>query len=251
MKLFIGNSMDLVYNSPEFIADILNNDKVYIINEIEKNIYRVHTKDITEIYIKTSDGSKVINLLSDEILSKIKFSVNVRNFKSIDVNDSIKKFIEVSQKVGKNNMTWTFNKVNILTEYAVVKYYNTFRYIANKLHKYLNKVIVSFNSSMFMPIRDNDEDIRGYTEKFLDKAQSHCKRLGINTFTVIGRQIPDEYVTEPCIRCINKMFNKNTDLNSDKYLTLCDNMENLDQSITEFKYVFGYSDIPTGYTLVE
>ncbi len=69
--------------------------------------------------------------------------------KTIEVNVPektvlIKTFIELSQRIGKERVIWRYDPIMLTQKFTKEYHFNRFEYLAEKLHRYTKKCIISF-----------------------------------------------------------------------------------------------------------
>lgn len=136
-----------------------------------------------------------------------------------DKKEIIETFINLSKKIGKEKVIWRYDPIYLNDKYTVEWHIKKFDELANKLHKYTEKCVISFIDYYKKTVRNMKEfSLRGETNEEINLLASEFSKIA-KKYNLILATCAEKYnlikygiVTNKCIdnELIEKLFNVET-----------------------------------------
>lgn len=154
MILSVSRRTDIPNYYSDWFFNRIRQGEVYIRNPI--NIHQISRielspKNIDCIVFWSKNPKNMINRIGEIDDYKYYFQFTITGYgKDVEANLPSKKeviiptFIELSKLIGKDRVIWRYDPIMINQRYSVEYHLKAFREIAQLIHEYTNKVIISF-----------------------------------------------------------------------------------------------------------
>lgn len=240
MILSVSRRTDIPFFYSEWFLDKLKKEKIAIKNIYNNSIYEydLNTKNIDCIVFWTKDSlnfDKCLDYLEEKKFN-FYFQYTLNNYPKIfepnvrNINDRIKTFKELSNRIGKNKVIWRYDPI-IVSNITDLEYHKkNFLYLINEIGDYTEKIIISFIDIYSKLIHTFNELKRNENIEIIDIIKNKIKLKELCEFIVLEakkRNIIVESCAEnvseygiksgSCIdgNFINKTFNLNNKFNKD------------------------------------